>query len=290
MSDTKIKYSVLMTVFNREPELLLATLNSLTQCDLSGVEVIVVNDCSAMQYNFAKAYLQANFENATWHDMEPYEAFRLESGFNNPSRAFNQAASMAIGDYLFIMSSDVLVPPRTMRKAKNADLDTALWTPYVEDTHGHIGGEYCGPNRLFPAPWFLCCSRQALLDVGGWDERYMGGLCYEDNDVVGRLACHVGAFIGDWSVKVFHQGHVQQAYMDLPGVADANARNRELTMTKWKGIPFEMEFTPFTLIRKMHPSGNMAHWCQVIPGRLEEAIASTEGLMSVPGVHNASRV
>lgn len=278
-----MKYSILLTVFNREPEVLLATLHSLSQCDLTDTEIVVVNDCSAMRYGFVREYMQAKFENGGWHDMEPYTAFRLEGGFNNPARAFNQAALLSKGENLFIMSSDVLVPPRVFEKARKVDLSKTLWTPFVEDTHGNppLMGVYCGPNRLFPMPWFLGVSREALFAVKGWDEKYLEGLCFEDNDVVGRLALHTGRFMGDWSVKVYHQGHSQPAYnLDDPIVLAANERNREWTREKWRGIPFDSEFTPFNVTRKMQEDGNAAHVCTDKTGKLAEAVEKTTGLLA----------
>lgn len=278
-----VKYSILMTVHNRPTATLLATFHALAQCDLSDCEVIVVNDGSVMPYGWVRDYLAETFKHGGWYDIEPYEAFRLKDGFNNPARAFNFAASRAQGDRLFLMSSDVLVPPRTWRRARSVDLASTLWTPFVEDTRQEppLFGAYCGPNRLFPMPWLLGCSRQALLAVRGWDERYLDGLCYEDNDVVGRLALQVGRFTGDWSVKVYHQGHEQPAY-DLADdlVLAANTRNRDWTREKWGGIPFDSEHTPFNVTRKMHPSGLPTYECVDKLGCLAQVVAATTGLLA----------
>lgn len=283
-----VTHSVILTVFDRPLEVLLRTLRGLMECDLSDTQVVVVNDGSKMPYKSVRTYVEENFDAGVWHDMAPYEAFRLEDGSNNPARAFNQAVSLAEGENLIVMSSDVLVPPKTMAKAKKYAFSEALWTPFVEDTYGNLGDrygaaqdnrEYCGPKRLFPMPWFLGMSRTHLLEVGGWDEAYLGGICYEDNDVVGRVALRTGKFIGDWTQKVYHQGHPQVAYMqDRPEVVAANLRNREYTMKKWGGIPFDREFTPFDVVRKMQRSGDAAHECIDKSGKLDAVIAQTTGM------------
>lgn len=284
-----MKTSVVMTVFDRPIEILLRTLRGLIECDLTDTQVVVVNDGSKSPYKSIKTYLKDNVEHQVWFDMPEYEAFRLDDGTNNPARAFNQAVSLATGENLIVMSSDVLVPPSTMAKAQKLDFAKAMWTPYVEDTFGRmpeIGREYCGPQRLFPMPWFLGMSRAHLLEVGGWDEGYLGGLCYEDNDVVGRVALKTGRFIGDWTHKVYHQGHHQPAYQDQPDVVEANQRNREYTMKKWGGIPFDREYTPFDVVRKMQTSGDAAHECIDKAGKLEAAVAQTTGMLAVA---NAAR-
>jgi len=252
--------------------------------------LIIVNDGSHMNYEWIKDYLKRHFEYPVWHDMEPYEAFRIDGGFNNPSRAFNQGVKLATGDSLFLMSSDVQVTPRAIAKARRVNTGEMIWTPYVEDTDGNppLLGEYVGPRRLFPMPWFLGVCRQHLLDVGGWDETYLLGMCYEDNDVVGRLALRAGRFVGDWSVKVYHRSHLQNAYMyqlgDGSELAQANERNRAYTMDKWGGIPFDMEFTPFDVHRKMHPSGEVCHECVERTNKLDKVVAMTKGLLAVDKV------
>lgn len=283
--------SVVMTVFDRPIEVLLRTLRGLRECDLTDVQIVVVNDGSKLSYKSIRTYVEEQFESGIWRDMESYEAFRLYDGTNNPSRAFNRAVSLAEGENLIVMSSDVLVPPKTMAKAKRQDFSKALWTPFVEDTYGNLGDrygstmnarEYCGPNRLFPMPWFLGMSKSHLLEVGGWDETYLGGLCYEDNDVVGRVALKTGRFIGDWSQKVYHQGHMQVAYLqDRPEIVAANLRNREYTMKKWGGIPFDREYTPFDVTRRMQTSGDAAHECIDKTGKLDSVVAQTTGLLEV---------
>lgn len=277
--------SVVMTVWNREPEILLATLRSLGRCLIEGMQVIVVNDGSTLNYEWAKSYVTEKL-GGIWHDIEPYEAFRIDEGFNNPARVFNQGLLLAESDRLIVMSSDVIVPKRTMAKALRADFSQMVWTPYVEDTDGGppLNGEYCGPTRLFPMPWFLGMHRPHALEVGGWDETYLKGICYEDNDFVGRLCLKTGRFVGDWSVKVFHQSHTQNAYQyqigDGSELAQANVRNRDLTQLKWGGIPFDAEYTPFDVNRKMHASGEVGHECIDKSGKLERAVRMTTGLVA----------
>jgi len=291
-----VRTSVVMTVFDRPVEVLLRTLRGLAECDLTDTQIVVVNDGSKQPYKAVRTYVDDIFDAGVWFDMPEYEAFRLEDGSNNPARAFNQAVSLAEGENLIVMSSDVLVPPKTMAKAHKQDFSEALWTPFVEDTYGNLrdrygssqeSREYCGPKRLFPMPWFLGMSKAHLLDVGGWDESYLAGICYEDNDVVGRVALRTGKFIGDWSQKVYHQGHQQVAYMqDKPEVVAANLRNREYTMKKWGGIPFDREFTPFDVVRKMQRGGDAAHECKANDGKLDSVVAQTTGMLAVA---NAAR-
>lgn len=266
--------SVILTVYDREPEVLLATLRSLWRSLDQDDEVIVANDRSHLNYEWVVRYAAPRFEHFRWIDVPKYEAFTIAEGFKNPAKAFNAALALATRPKLFVMSSDTLVTPQVVKRAKSFDLDEMAWTPLVIDLESNL--QYCGPDRLFPAPWFLACSREKVLECGGWDENYLKGMCYEDNDFIGRVLLHTGRFIGDWSVRVYHQSHDQIAYkIDDPEIRKANDVNRAYTMEKWSGIPFSGD-SPFDILRKPHPSGNMVHECKYYGTLLGDCIAKTK--------------
>lgn len=239
-------------------------------------EVVVVDDRSAGELTWAVKFCELAFPNVKWIRLDDYECWSID-GFANPARAFNEALKAAEGETVWIMSSDVLVNPSLVRRARKVSGSGFAWTPMILDLETQR--QYCGPTRLFPMPWFLVASRQACLDIGGWDEKYLGGMCYEDNDFVGRLVLKTGAFCGEWSVVGYHQSHDQPAYnVSDPEVLAANERNRAWTMEKWGGIPFDSEFTPFDVVREMHPSGVPVHRVIDRSGKLERAVGMTEGV------------
>lgn len=236
-----VKTSVIMTLFNREPEIILSTLRTLRGHDLSEFEVIVVDDNSDADYRSKVVELIIKPILAPMNgrivEMAPYDSYHIQ-GFKNPAKAFNRALDEAVGERLIIMSSDVLAPARVMEKALTFEPDETIFCPMVIDID--TGGEYCGPNRVFPMPWFLGTSTAKARACGGWDENYMLGMCYEDNDFVARLALEVGSVTYDWGCIVWHQSHYQPAYrVDQQWVAMANQRNKVYTADKWKGIPFD---------------------------------------------------
>jgi len=274
-----VKFSAILTVYNREYELLLSTLRSLSRCDTSDLEVVIVNDRSTMDYSGVQSYLDLRFPHKKWIDLEDYEAFRLPTGHNNPAYAFNKALEAADGESVFVMSSDVIATPRCVHAAKRAPLGEAVWTPLVIDIES--GQQYCGPIRLFPAPWFLAARKQDIVDVGGWDEAYLRGMCYEDNDFIGRLMLKVGRFLGDWSVACFHQSHAQPWYdMNDPVQLEAHERNKSYTREKWGGIPFSGDFAAFDVTRRPYRTGDVVHECKAENGKLEKAIEWTQGIFA----------
>jgi len=227
--------SILMTVYNREPEVLLNTFRWLASCDLSDSEIIVVDDGSTMDYSWIEAY-KDRF-NLKWIKMDDYPAYRI-NGYNNPARAFNRALQEAQGERICVMSSDVIVPERVIAKARQDYAPGSVWCPMVVDLA--TSQEYCGPHRPFPMPWFLYLSRAKAVECGGWDENFLFGCCWEDNDFVGRLALVTDQINCDWQSVVWHQSHYQPAYeVKDEEVLNANQRNRRAITTKWAGgIPF----------------------------------------------------
>lgn len=247
------KTSVLMTVHDREAEVLLSTLRGLWRSGLGDAELVIVNDRSTLDYSWIKAYAQPRFAAVKWADAGEYDGFRID-GYGNPARAFNTGLQIVTGERLVVMSSDVIVTPRVVKSLDRYWTPEWLYTPQIINLDD--GNEYCGVRRPFPMPWFLAMPAATALAVGGWDDAFMGGLCFEDNDFVGRMALSLSGVRCDWSVAAWHQSHVQPAYdQTLEGVLEANARNRDICKRKWGGVPFDSEQPCWTMVSKPDPSG-----------------------------------
>ena len=274
-----MKTSILLTLHDREPAVLMNTFRSLYRAGLNDdEEVVIVDDRSEQDLQWAHNLAKASFKNVVWKRIDEYPAYEI-AGFRNPSRSFNEALSAATGESVWIMSSDILVTPGCIQRARQIKTDEMIWTPRIVDLESCM--EYVGQNRLFPMPWFLVASKQKAIDVGGWDETYLQGMCYEDNDFVGRLALATGCFAGEWSRVAYHQSHNQPAYaIDDPGIREANERNRQWTQEKWGGIPFDSELTPFDVVREMHVSGIPVHRVIEKSNKLERVIGLTKGMFA----------
>lgn len=272
-----MKTSVLLTVHDREPEVLLASFRSLWRAGLgrdgAEDELVIVNDRSQRDYGWIKDYVSARMP-LTWVDTPDYAAYRFQNGHNGPSRAFNEALRAAKGERVVAMSSDIIVTPQAWKAMQEIDAREGMWSPKVWDLDAIPKREYCGPTRLFPMPWFLLMDREILESVGGWDEEYLKGLSYDDNDVAGRVALATGKLFLDYQAVVYHQSH------DLVGDAsdEPHNRNRAYTKSKWGGIPFEGDTTPFDVVRTPHESGRVMFECRDVNGRLGKAVAMTRGI------------
>ena len=267
-----VRDSIILTVSDREPELLLNTIRWLRLSNLDDTEIIIVDDGSRIDYAFMGQILDQC--NARMVRMDPYEAYRLDETFNNPAKAFNRGLQEAVGERLIILSSDVLVPPNVMERCRRYDVNDVIYCPMVIDLA--TAAEYCGPRRVFPMPWFLACSREHAVKAGGWDENYLQGMCWEDNDFVGRLALTTGKILFDFSSIVWHQSHHQPAYLNEPDTLAANRRNKDYTFDKWMSIPFgDTDRIAFEAFRKIHETGNVLFEYKDFRDILPKAIAAT---------------
>jgi hypothetical protein len=271
-----MKRSILMTIHDREPAVLMSTLRSLWRAGVADEEeLVLVNDRSSRPIDWATDMAKKMFANVTVIDVKEEPEFSIE-GFANPSRAFNIGLEACQGADLWIMSSDVLVNPAVIDRARKVRTKEMIWTPLILDLDTQM--QYCGPTRMFPMPWFLVCSTEKAIECGGWDETYMQGMCYEDNDFVGRLAACTGAFQGDWSVCAYHQSHVQPAYLvEREEIRAANEKNKDWTRKKWGGIPFS-ELAVFDVVREMdHDTGMPIHRVLDKEKRWQKATDMTTG-------------
>ena len=86
-------------------------------------------------------------------------------------------------------------------------------------------------QRVVPLGWFYATARKNLP---GWDEEYLRGMAFEDNDVMARLGMSTRVVI-DLTTIGWHQSHPQQAYSDE---WEGFRRNKKYTHEKWGGVPF----------------------------------------------------
>lgn len=249
---SEIKDSVVLTLHNREALTLWNVLYALLANDLTATELVIIDDGSDEDHaainedcvGFLKAQgIPHQFERIT-----PYEAYRI-NGHNNPARVNNRALELVRGERVVWLSSDVIVPPHTLHHMRRFVASEAVWVPQVVDMA--TGAIFLGPQRVFPMMWCVGAPAEVCKELR-FDEEYLKGMAFEDNDFMGRLAVKVGRIIFDWEVLTFHQSHPQVAYSDnLEGFK----RSSEYTKQKWHGVPFASDKPCLAIKRGMNEKG-----------------------------------
>ena len=156
---------------------------------------------------------------------------------HNPSVAYNQGAKEAHGEYLILTSPEVM---------HEADVLAGLDEEFAKDPDAYVvcACRSLKKNGSFhmwyqhsehrPLNYHFCTaiSRENFLKIGGFDEAFGPGHCYDDDDLVMRVKnSHLNIVVRDDLVTA-HQWHRRDT---RPGVdyRKLEQRNKELFITKW---------------------------------------------------------
>ena len=228
--------SILMTVFNRPVRVLRNTFHALAQNDLTNCEVVIVDDGSTLDYSD----LKTEYASFNWHRVEsgnyPGHTYRIphpDGGtINNPALAWNRAIfDWSNGKRLIFLSSDCMIPEFGIAEAKKCR--DYYWLASVMDQATNL--MYVCEKKPIPLHFFSSCKKEHVEAIGGFDEEYLRGMAFEDNDFGARLGLHCGQVLIDTSVLCIHQSHPPNAYSD--GHLGLH-RNEGHTVKKWGGIPW----------------------------------------------------
>jgi glycosyltransferase involved in cell wall biosynthesis len=267
-----MRESIVLTVFNKEELVLLNTLHGLAKNKDQDVEVIVVDDGSTVDYARVRS-LYEDVLGATWFRCETLldlpDCYQIE-GHKNPAHAQNLGLARATGDRLFLLSSDVILPPGTIALTRERDLSRTIWSPGVVDLD--TGAAFCGFERAYAAAWFIGTERRHWETIGPEyvDEQYMLGQAFDDNDLLARLCLAAGRLTIDCGLKAWHQSHPQFAYSDdLVGFE----RSKAYAYAKWGFWPWAKDCG---LQKKVSRVGNTL-FIEVRVGR--DPVASERGVL-----------
>lgn len=236
---SKTRDAVLMTVYNRPELTMMNVLAALSKNDLAATAVIVVDDGSTEDQSNVRTALRS-FGNGHWLpvDVARYVPSRYHiSGTNNPAYAFQRGFEFATDELgaerLFVMSSDVMIPPHALDRFRSVDLEKFVALGAVIDLD--TANTLCSSRVIWPMPWFVGVGADQLEAIGGWDLEFMNGIAFEDNDLMARLLLHVGALMIRDDVMCWHQSHPQTAYSDEKKGWN---QNEKYIVEKFGDVPF----------------------------------------------------
>ena len=254
-----MKLSLILTVNRRSKEVSKAVADSLTLPGNQPDELIVVLDRPEGESDMGalEAYgpLGAKFITL---DGEP--------GWKGPARAWNAGFQAATGDLLYLISSEVVQDEGNLQKARRLMRLECNHGDAIDVQCSECGGS--GINRrpkkqaIFgachnseplnlvvgaepgvlvssrmtrPLGFIACLPAKAVREIGGFDEDFMGGFWYDDDDFFLRLWNSGLDFLFTDDIHGIHQHHERPDLETKEGQAGIN-RNRDLMMKKHHGI------------------------------------------------------
>lgn len=250
--------SIILTVNNRPPEVSRAVAASLALPGNEANEYIIVLDRATPEAKEG-AYDAYN----THLPIAPITFVGLygESGWKCPAAAWNAGFQAATSDLLYCISSEVVQEEGNVQKAVNLIMgnqkslsEEAIYIPKTavfgachnsKPTNLVVGAEpglLASSKMPRPLGFIVCMPRLAVEKIGGFDEEFMKGFWYDDDDFFLRLWQSGVNFLFDDSIHGIHLNH------DRPGLETAEgqagiARNRATMLKKhgnvhpWPTLP-----------------------------------------------------
>lgn len=201
--------SIVMTYYDRHPQLR-ATLSSFSKYNRDDFEVIIIDDGTPEERD-----LFCGFN----YNMRSIRVLPGQKTWKNPCIAFNKGFRAARGDIVIIQNAECLhfgdiltavrenvVPsnylvfsayaidgPTSSKIQDHAFVSDSVINKYIRPLHKRKGsksrnGWYTHPT-VRPRPYhFVSAMTKANLDeLGGFDERYANGYCFDDDEFLTRI-------------------------------------------------------------------------------------------------------
>lgn len=150
-----------------------------------------------------------------------------DPGWRSPCIAFNAGlAAICPSDdrhMTVITHGDVELQPRALETARTAMLaHEAVYFANVSESNPErlIGNGHAGPvlmnwHNPRALTYLFATPTKALKAIGGWDEDYQKGVCYEDDDLTTRLWKHGLDFAWLDSFRGIHNSHSRKYFTPM---------------------------------------------------------------------------
>lgn len=136
----------------------------------------------------------------------PYE---VKAGFN-PSKAFNIGVREAVYDQIIITSPEVIPKTNVLEQLETLIGANVICRVWDENEKGEIAASlvHDGYRSETPAMYFLALfNKKDIEAINGWDEDFMKGYAYEDNDFGDRWKRARLPWLVRDDIEAIHQYH-----------------------------------------------------------------------------------
>jgi hypothetical protein len=170
-------------------------------------EVLIIDDCSRVPYPAAGL---GNWDHLPLRviriETVPSSTYCLPDGGHNPSRAWNVGIREALGAWVGLSSPEVMhtlptnlawLEQAVWALARANQLQTAVIADVYDETwrdtefDGWIGGGVRERMLNFLAVY----PKAALVEMGGFDEDFLAGFAFEDNEFADRWVRRGGRYV-----------------------------------------------------------------------------------------------
>jgi len=199
--------AVLVPIHDKPREILSAVAKSIGEQSYS--HVIIINDRASAEAMLAVAYraIVGNWEQVM---------LKGRPGWRSPCIAANAGLAKVTADVTIYNPSDVVQAAGNLEVVRSHFTErpnSVLFGRVIESDPemckgaGHAGPVLQGSDNTRPMTFLTAYPTEALKAIGGWDEAFQVGVCYEDDDLAARLWKHGLDFVFDDRFSGIHQSH-----------------------------------------------------------------------------------
>ncbi len=248
--------SLILTINNRTPEVSKQVADSLKLPGNQPDELVLVLDRASpgVREGAVDAFNSMNLGFPVL-----YVNIDGEPGWKGPAKAWNAGFKAATGDLFYCISSEVVQDERNIEKAKNlmiqwkgdgdpwARLDRVVFgachnSVKTQLVTGADPGLLVSSKMARPLGFIVCMPAKNVRDIRGFDEAFMKGFWYDDDDFFLRMWKTGLDFVFDDSIHGIHLDHERPGLESAEGQAGIE-RNRQTmvqkhgTMHPWGSLP-----------------------------------------------------
>ena len=258
LGDNRMTVSIVLTINNRSPEVSRQVAESLALPGNEADELIVVLDRATPEAREGAVNAYSDIWNRPYNQFIDIDG---PPGWKCPAKAWNAGFKAATSDLLYCISSEVVQEEGNVKKAvelctkwvggapdnKIVHYNTAVFGACHNSTPtqlvvGAEPGLLASSKMPRPLGFIVCMPRWAVDEIGGFDEEFMKGFWYDDDDLFIRL-WHAGlSFLFDDSIHGTHLDHGRPGLETKEG-QEGIERNAALMLKKhgthhpWHELP-----------------------------------------------------
>lgn len=235
--------TVLFTLNNRPHEAMHKVFDSL-QGQGQDETIIVLDQPEPGVAEYAREY---------WGTTAKFVRIDRAPGWICPARAWNMGFNHVTTEMVYCISSETIQDFGNVDKAREllSGPPCVVFGKAVDDgpvpvVSGDHPNLLCGYDQPRPLGFIWAMPMWAIRVIGGYDEAFMDGIAFEDDDIVWRLWRLGLPFVFTDQISGVHQHH-HRPFLTEQGIAPDN-RNERLMIAKW-GHPHPWQQAPKWMAR-----------------------------------------
>ena len=152
-----------------------------------------------------------------WEHKYKIVTYDFEGKSFNPSMALNLGVKNATYNNVVITCPEVKPLTNVLQQLKALDCGNYVTQVFDENEHGEMFMSLVNSSfrSQTPAMYFLACfKKEDILKINGWDEDFMNGYAYEDDDFGFRFVSAGNTFEVRDEIQSVHQYHQRGSMSD----------------------------------------------------------------------------